>query len=130
MEDIKTGEPKSEKFIESVLKYRYYLQALIYSLAFPHICEKLGLKNYILAPFRFIYLSKTEQHPIIYVFTEKWLKASLDGFNIGSYKYRGLTQLLDEIYFHWKNKTYDLSKKTIESNGILELNDNLLIINE
>lgn len=130
MEDIKTGEPKSEKFIESVLKYRYYLQALIYSLAFPHICEKLGLKNYTLAPFKFIYLSKTEKNPIIYNFTEKWLKASLNGFYIGNYKYRGLNELLDEIYFHWKYKEYDLSKKVIESNGILELNDNLLIVNE
>ena len=58
-------------------------------------------------PFKFIYLSITENFPLVYQVSEKWHNAALNGFMMaGKYRYRGLNQLLDDIYYHWKNKEY------------------------
>lgn len=131
MEDIKTGTPKNLEFLDSFIKYRYYLQECVYTLAFEHICEQLNLKDYKLMPFKFIYISKNEQFPLIYEVSEKWHNAALNGFLLaGKYKYRGLDQLLDDIYYHWKNKEFELPREVIESNGILILKDDFIEINE
>jgi hypothetical protein len=131
MEDIKTGAPKSLEFMESFIKYRYYLQECVYSLAFEHICKELNLVDYKLMPFKFIYLSRTENFPLIYQVSEKWHNAALNGFMMaGKYKYRGLNHLLDDIYYHWKNKEFILPKEILEQNGCLILKDDFIEVNE
>jgi len=131
MEDIKTGVPKSLEFMDSFIKYRYYLQECVYSLAFEHICKELNLIDYKLMPFKFIYLSRTENFPLVYQVSEKWHNAALNGFMmVGKYRYRGLNQLLDDIYYHWKNKEYELPKDIVEQNGCLILKDDFIEVNE
>lgn len=130
-EDIKTGEPKNNKFIESFIKYRYYFQALLYNMAFDVLAEKYNFKDYKLAPFTFIYVGKTENHPLVYVMNEKWEKAAKKGFTtIGGYKYKGLDELLDDIYYHWKNQKYEFSKEIYEQKGTLNLKDDFIEVNE
>jgi len=131
MEDIKTGVPKSLDFMESFLKYRYYLQECVYTKAFEYICKELNLNNYTLAPFKFIYISRSESFPLIYEVSKKWHNAAISGFKLaGKYKYRGLDELLDNIYYHWKNKEFELPKEVLENKGSLILKDDFIEVNE
>lgn len=129
-EDIKTGSGKNDDFMKSFLKYRYYLQETVYTHAFNYICKKFKLKDYELQPFRFIFLSTSEKHPLIFTTTEKWHNAAIKGFYIKDYKYKGIYEILDDIYFHWKTQMFDYSKEIYDANGCLTLNDRFIDINE
>ena len=130
MEDIKTGSSKAEEFVKSFIKYCYYFQESVYSLAFDKICEELKLENYTLAPFKFIFIGRHEKVPHVFEVSEKWHQGALNGFTTKSgFKYKGLNENLDLIYYHWKNKAYDFSKDVYEQNGSLILNDDFIEVN-
>lgn len=129
--DLKTGGGPSSEFLSSFIKWRYYLQEAVYCLAFKKICKDLGLKDYTLEPFEFIYIGLKEKIPVNFIVSEKWHNAALQGFETsGGYKYKGLYTLLDEIYFHWKNKVYDLSKSIYESKGRVELESSFINVKQ
>lgn len=130
-EDIKTGEPKSNKFMDSFIKYRYYFQGYLYQQAFEYLSKIYNFEDYELQPFRFIYISKSEENPIIFVMSNKWQTAAQKGFVTKTgFEYRGFDECLDLIYYHWKNKRYDFSKIIDEQQGLLTLTDNFIIVNE
>ena len=121
--DLKTGSAESSEFLSSYIKWRYYLQEAIYCLAFEEICKTLGLVGYELQPFEFLYIGLKEKIPVSYVVPSKWHDAALKGFKTsGGYRYKGLYELIDEVYFHWKNKIYDLSKEIYDNKGKISLN--------
>lgn len=125
--DLKTGGGPSSEFSSSYIKWRYYLQEAVYSLAFDAVCKELGLEGYTQAPFEFIYIGFKEQIPVSYIITPQWHKAALNGFKTsGGYKYKGLYELIDEVYFHWKNQVYDLPKEIYTSNGRINLDDSFV----
>lgn len=128
--DLKTGKNNAVEFEESFVKWRYYFQGALYQRAFDEICKSLNLIDYTLLPFKFLYISKSDKTPLIFIMTDKWLNAAYNGFNIGKYKYRGINELLDEIYWCWKNKEYLIPKFIIENNGVVELKDNFIEVNE
>jgi hypothetical protein len=128
--DLKTGKNKSVDFFESFIKWRYYFQAAIYTLAFDEICKHFNLKDYKLAPFQFLYISKSDKIPLVYKTTKNWISAAFKGFTFNSNIYKGIDEIIDEIYWCWKNKQYETPKYIIENNGNIEINDKLLIINE
>jgi len=130
IEDIKTSSYKASQFMKSFLEYRYDFQEAVYTLAFDEICRMLKLENYTLAPFKFILISRGEKVPHVFEISEKWHQAALNGFRTKSgYKYKGLNENLDLIYYHWKNKVYDFSKEVYEQNGNLILNDDFIDVN-
>lgn len=125
--DLKTGIGISSEFTSSYIKWRYYLQEAVYCLAFKEICKELGLENYTLAPFEFLYISLKEKIPVSFIVSEKWHNAALYGFvTSGGYRYKGLYELINEIYFHWKNKIYDIPKEVYENNGSITLKDDFI----
>lgn len=128
--DLKTGKEESLQFFNSFVKWRYYYQAAIYSLAFDDICKSLNLKDYTLAPFQFLYISKSDKIPLIYKTTEKWIKAANNGFTLNGIYHKGINELLDEIYWCWKNKEYEIPKIIVENKGVVELNDKYIFVNE
>lgn len=125
--DLKTGGGPSSEFLTSFIKWRYYLQGAVYTLAFDEICKTLNLKDYTLAPFEFVYIGLKELLPVSYIMTPKWLNASINGFKTSNgYHYKGLYELIDEIYFHWKNQVYDLPMNIYKNNGKVNLEDNFV----
>lgn len=128
--DLKTGKNPAIEFEDSFIKWRYYFQGAIYSLAFDSICNKLKLEGYTLAPFQFLYISKSDRIPFLYKMTDKWISAAINGFNIKQYKFKGLNELIDEIYWCWKNKEYAIPKYIIENNGVVNIKDNFIEVNE
>lgn len=126
--DLKTGSGSADEFTSSFIKFRYYLQAAIYQLAFDQIAQELGLEGYTLKPFEFLFMSLKDKTPIRYIVTDKWYNSALNGFETsGGYRYKGLYELLDNIYFHWKNKVYDVSQEVHQNNGIININDNFIV---
>lgn len=131
MIDLKTGSGKSETFLKSFIDYRYYYQGAIYRMAFEYFCKKFNLIDYTLENFKFLFIGKSENIPIIFEFTEKWNQAAIKGFKTKSgYFYTGINENLEKVYYHWKNNKYDFSKDVYEQNGCLILNDNFIEINE
>lgn len=125
--DFKTGAGNSSEFASSFLKYRYYLQEAVYTLAFEEVCKKLNLEGYTLGNFEFIYISLKEQIPVSYIVTPKLHNCALNGFKTTSgYKYKGLYELIEEVYFHWKNKVYDLPMDIYLKNGLINLDDSFV----
>ncbi len=125
--DLKTGGGPSSEFPTSFIKWRYYLQEAVYTLAFEEICKTLELKDYTLAPFEFIYIGLKELLPVSYIVTPRWHESALKGFKTSNnYKYKGLYELIDEIYFHWKHQIYDLPMNIYKNNGRIELDDKFI----
>lgn len=129
-EDIKTGSSRADEFTKSFIKYCYYFQEAVYVKAFDNICKQLGLVGYTLAPFKFIFIGRGEKVPHIFEISDKWHNAAINGFTTkAGYKYKGLDENLDLIYYHWKNKLYDFSQEVYENNGSLILNDDFIEVN-
>ena len=106
MIDLKTGSGKSETFLKSFV-------------------------DYTLENFKFLFIGKSENIPIIFEFTEKWNQAAIKGFKTKSgYFYTGIDENLEKVYYHWKHNKYDFSKDVYEQNGCLILDDNFIEINE
>jgi hypothetical protein len=131
MIDLKTGAGKSETFLKSFIDYRYYYQGAIYRIAFKYFCDKFNLVDYTLENFKFLFIGKSENIPIIFEFTEKWNQAAIKGFKTKSgYFYTGIDENLEKVYYHWKHNKYDFSKDIYEQNGCLILNDEFIEVNE
>jgi hypothetical protein len=126
MTDLKTGKGPSTEFEESFVKWRYYFQSAIYVKAFQEICDALDLKDYTLEPFQFLYISRSDKTPLLFKTTDKWINAAWKGFRISKYTYKGIDEILDEIYWCWKNKEYNIPKRVAEANGVVELKDNFI----
>ena len=126
--DLKTGKGSSSEFEESFVKWRYYFQSALYVKAFTEICTALELKDYSLEPFQFLYVSRSDKTPLLFKTTDKWIEAAWGGFRINRYIYKGIDEILDEIYWCWKNKEYHIPKRVAEANGVVELKDNFIEI--
>lgn len=127
--DLKTGKDDALNFMNSFLKYRYYLQESVYVQAFKSICKMLDLKKYSMLPFQFLYISRSEQVPILYTINKKWHKCALNGFKINHYTYKGLNQLIDDVKWHFKTNSFELPREIEESNGEIILKDSFIEYN-
>lgn len=129
--DLKTGSKNAESFIQSFVKYRYYLQALLYLIGSKEFIKQNKLEDYKLLPFEFLYIGRYERIPFNFVVSDKWIEAAKKGFTTkGGYKYKGLDELLDEIEWHWVNKEFNLPKQLAESKGVVEINSDFIEVNE
>lgn len=128
--DLKTGKDPAIEFENSFIKWRYYFQGAIYTLASEQIIRSLGIRDYKLEKFQFLYISKSDKTPLLYKMTDKWISAAMNGFNINRYVYKGINELIDEIRWCWENKEYIVPKYIVENNGVVDIKDNFIEINE
>lgn len=128
--DLKTGKDSVLNFMNSFIKYRYYLQEAVYTSAFKSICKNLNLKKYKLLPFQIVYIGRNEKIPAVFNITNKWHKAAKKGFNIKGYKYRGLDSLIDDVKWHFNNNVFDITREIYEKDGFLNMEDNFITLNK
>lgn len=129
MIDLKTGSNSLLEFMNSFIKWRYFLQEAVYMKSAKTVQNNLKIKNYKLLPFQFLYISRYEKIPFIFEIGSKWHNAALNGFKTtNNYEYKGLNALLDEIKWHLNNKVFDLPKEIYEANGFMELKDDFIIL--
>jgi hypothetical protein len=66
---------------------------------------------------------KSSSHPaIIYVTNETDREVGLNGGYIGTKKYKGINQLIDEYKFHRDNNYWDLPMDLLQNKGRIQLN--------
>lgn len=129
--DLKTGGKPASQFMNSFIKYRYYLQAALYQEGSKVFIEKYGLQDYKLLPFQILYISRFERLPLVFEVSQMWIDGAIKGFTTnGNYKHRGLDELVDLIDWHWTNKVFDLSKDIYEKDGLITLNSDFIKVNE
>lgn len=129
--DLKTGAPSAQLFSQSFTKYRYYLQALLYTIGAESFKEKYGLADYTVLPFEFLYISRYQRVPFVFEVPAKWQTAAKNGFSTKSgWHYKGLDQLLEEIEWHWTNKEFDLPMEMAIAEGRVIMNDDFIEVNE
>lgn len=129
--DLKTGAKPYSEFVRSFIDFRYYLQSAVYQSGFEKIKKDLQLPDeYKLAPFRFLYIGRSERLPMILEVDETWAKAAVKGFTRNGYEYRGLDELIDEVCWHFYNNEFKLTREAYESNGIIKLKSNTISVNE
>lgn len=125
--DLKTGAPLANEFMSNFFKFKYYLQAGLYNQG---VIKKYEELNYKILPFKFIYLPTFDyNNPKVFIFTNKWEHAAWYGFTtISGYKYRGLTELMDEIIWHIDNRVFNETKEFYENEEILLKDDFINLI--
>lgn len=125
--DLKTGGGTQEEFGQSFVKWRYYLQEAVYMIAADTVKKELGLEDYELLNFQFLYIGLKEKLPVIFDVDDTWHTSALNGFTTKSgYEYKGLNQLIEECKYHHKFKVYDIPYELCISQGISTLKSNTI----
>jgi len=129
--DLKTGVPRAEEFMSNFLKFKYYFQEAVYMLALDSILKELGLDEYQILSFQFLYIGRNEQVPIVFNITDKWHNAAITGFKTKSgYYFPGLEETVELIKWHFKCNEFVFSKDIRENNGNINLNDDFLLLSK
>ena len=124
--DLKTGKDDYSTFFRSFLAYRYYIQSALYTIGVEAIKGELGLNDYEVLPFKFLYVGRGERIPVIFNVPKEWEKASLEGFKYGNYTYNGVDEIIDDVIWHFNNNQFELPKDIYEQQGIIDLRTEIL----
>lgn len=120
--DLKTGIDKS--FLRNFDQFKYNLQGSMYSASIHSIIEtKEEFKDYKVAPFKFIYISRENPTvPGIYEMTEEYVVKGMTGFKdlMGNHK-KGILEIIDDHKWYKKNGVTDGYRDIIENNGVFTL---------
>ena len=124
--DLKTSTMPAYDFKENFLKFRYDVQANLYTCGLQIlIAQDADLKDYTILPYLFTDISRVDMIPVTYVY-DPMSDSQVNGltFCVGerTYSYKGWQTLLDEII------TYEESQakvpnyiKTDEPNDLLSI---------
>ena len=119
--DLKSGSVSAKEFMSNFFKFKYYLQGSLYQLGISKFINDLGLDDYEILPFKYIYLPTFDyNNPKTFILTDKWINASWNGFTTNSgYKYRGINELIDEINWHVRHQVFNETREFYENEEIL-----------
>lgn len=110
--DIKTTSLGVSGFMNSVLKYRYDLQASWYT----HLMDKPCVFQFLVIDMKY------DDEPVIFEPTEEFLNKARYGFTLNSGRvFKGWEQLLDELVEHKKLDMWDYPLEIYKNKGIVKL---------
>lgn len=121
--DLKTGYHYN--FLENFWKYRYYLQASMYSAAIYYILANSDeFEGYKVEPFRFIYISREKPDiPLIYEVPHQFIEYGMEGWTtVTGRKYKGVVELVEDYKWYVENEEYNLTREIVENNGKITIN--------
>lgn len=119
--DIKTGAEMPSKFKISYIKYKYYLQALVYTLAVEWFIQNNHF-DYTIESFEFVYISKKAMnYPIVIQVPFSRMDDYLNGWLHKDEWKTGLKTLIEDYLFYTENGIYDCERYIIENNGKVTL---------
>lgn len=123
--DLKTSTVPGWGFKENFLKYRYDIQAHVYSDILAIIlCKNEDYREYTILPYLFTDISRSDMVPVTYRYPQ-FDPSQIDGLSFKDYKYKGWEELLDEII------TYEETEATVPSYIVTDgPNDLLDILNK
>ena len=115
--DIKTTGYPEEQFEHSVLKWRYDIQAELYTDVLKKVISTDEyFKDFQVMAFEFIVINVRLLNPIIWVYDKENLTAKLQANNITHY-----TKLLEDASWHIDNNVYTMSKETYENDRLRKI---------
>lgn len=121
--DIKTTSDSPYGFAKSMTRYRYDLQAVIYShyISTAFAQEHL-IQNYTIAPFKFIVINvEYPNNPLIWkMSTNDYISAKMGIAGEGGV--RGLFDILADLKWHLDNDVWDYKREVYEKDGELVTN--------
>ena len=120
--DLKTGAVYN--FLQNFWNYKYYLQGGMYTAAIYYIIESHPeFKDYTVAPFRFVYISRERPDlPLVYEMPKKFIEYGLKGWTTNTGReYKGILDLVDDYKWYIENEQYDLPRDIVENNGVVTI---------
>lgn len=108
---------KSKNFIPKFL----YLQSTLYSIALK-IWAKEHYPDYRVPTYNFLVISDTNlSYPLIYD-SFQYHQKGITGFDYYGRDYPGLTQLIEDYYWHRENDVWEHKRHLYDNNGVIMLN--------
>jgi hypothetical protein len=124
--DLKTTSGKTSEFKSSFMKWKYYIQASLYSYGLKQCCiADSPIDDYEVLPFKFIVISTTDSgKPIVWKCTNKDLMVGMmGGTSSTGYHIRGFIELAETLNWHYQADLWDYTRDVYEGNGEIELNN-------
>lgn len=96
--DLKTSSVPAYSFGDNFIKYRYDIQAELYTDTLRKICDESEYRDYTILPFLFTDISRSDKVPVTFVYDPS------KGFSYTrgdkTYRYKGWKELLSEILYY------------------------------
>jgi hypothetical protein len=117
--DIKSTSKSVTSFESSYLKYGYYRQGALYTLACLSEYKDLIDKGYTIDPFRFIVCETSCYNPpIVFQMSDIDIAVGMDGGTSSmGYEYLGINQLIERLQWHQENNLWDYPRDVYDSGG-------------
>lgn len=123
--DVKTSGKSTYNFLESIIRFRYDLQASFYTEALQwYIDNKEEYKGYKLLPFLFI-VEHTDYPglPLIYECTEKDIHCGkFGGTTKTGIRLKGFDELIEDLKWYYAYDSWDYTREVIENRGVVKIN--------
>lgn len=113
--DLKVTETPYSMFESFFIKMRRDIQSFVYSKALEEFMDKEGLKDYKVLDPIYIYAQRgNPEMSMPFKIDRNIVNRAYSGFYLGNRKYKGVSTLIDEIQWHFKNKEFKLPKEFVE----------------
>lgn len=112
--DIKTTSDSLGSFYKSFFKYRYDIQASLYTKAIEAMFE-----GYTIEHLKFVYGSYKDIDNALIYDPVNYLKLSEDGFIRNNIPYKGWLELAEELDWHYEQDKMLFKKQIYDNNGII-----------
>ena len=123
--DVKTSGKSTYNFLESVVRFRYDLQAAFYMEALQWYIDNTDkYKDYKLLPFLFI-VEHTDYPglPLIYECTEKDIHyGKFGGITKTGVRLKGFDELIEDLKWYYTYDSWDYTREVIENCGVVKMN--------
>jgi len=115
--DIKTMSEAVSSFPYSVFKWRYDIQASLYSTGVSKSLDLFGATGYALCPFRFL-VGSFSNYKVRNFNAQNLLEfGKLGGETKWGTKYKGWKELTELYNWHMSNQIFDYTREEYENNG-------------
>lgn len=115
--DLKSGA--EESFLKNFSRYKYYLQAAMYTIALKDFVQQNNLQEYEIMPFEFIYINRYNPYlPQLYTMSRDYIDDYIVGFKnkYGEWE-KGIFSLIEDYKWYIKNNVYDMMRSLKENHG-------------
>lgn len=121
--DLKTNWDNENEFINSYLRFRYYIQAWVYYygvirwiLETPHLSDyQVNFPSFVVAE------SNNYKLPLIYTMSWENIRNAGNGFVVNGKEYKGVPRLIQELQWHKENDIWNTSYDAFHASGVFDI---------
>lgn len=123
--DLKTSSAPAYDFPDNFIKFRYDIQASVYTCALDHLIDKIPeYTDYQILPYLFVDISREDKVPLVFNYDPR-SESQKDGLAFGEYKYKDWVDYLTEMIEYENEKAKVPSYLVLDKpNDIIEILNN------